>query len=83
MVAVKQVDTITWFRGLIHNLHFHYRLGSRLTILLLDLGRIIEAQNEDVFPLLGKFCHKPCYSQRGILADIALAFLLTHMYLNP
>jgi hypothetical protein len=59
----------TWFRDLIQ-IKIHYRLGSRLTILLLDLGRIIEAQNEDVSPLPGKFCHQSCYSQRAISASI-------------
>jgi len=65
MVAVKQVDNKTWFRGLIQN-KIHYRLDARWTILLLDWGRIIEAQNEDVLPLPGRFCHQPCYSQRAI-----------------
>ena len=69
MVAVKQVDNKTWFRGLIKN-KIHYRLGARWTILLLDWGRIVEAQNEDVLPLPGKFCHQPCYSQCAILAGI-------------
>jgi hypothetical protein len=69
MVAEKQVANKTWFRGLIQN-KIHYTLGSRQNFLLLDCGRIIEAPNDDVLPLPGKFCHQPCYSQRPILAGI-------------